>query len=493
MVIAPARLIGRLFQLAHSSPRAGHLGVRRTIARIQESFYWPMMSLEIADLVRQCQPCGCRKQLNLAKMPLKPITAEQPFEVMGADLAGPLPVKSKRGHRYILVLVDKFSKYIAAYPLKHASTDEIVAAFNWFIADFDAPSRLITDRGSCFTSKVFRGWCLARGIAKKRTTSYYPKGDGMTERAVQTVKNMLFCVCPDLGQDWDRALPLIVEAYRKSSNDCLDGMTPYQVVRGVAPIQQPSLLLGQVAGDAALDENATPEEHGIFIASEIERVTALASVAVAKAMKEMKVAHDRRVPKHRKFFVGDRVRKLLPPDQQVNFRFSEQIFVVLQETNDDIFLIKPFDADEPIDTVNGAKLKLFARSNGAAMMAAARTATSESSSTSTATSVADEASMDPESSEGSTSCSSPTNSSKSTTSTGNSEETIVPAKRNRKQAKFVDYAQHIRVAKWIGDSINGTNLGLDESLIGQADPLKSIGCGELAPRGKPAVGGSKQP
>ena len=491
MVIAPSSLIDRLFHLAHSSPRAGHLGVRRTIARIQESFYWPKMGADIANLVRQCQPCGCRKKMNLARMPLKPISANRPFEVMGADLAGPLPVKSKRGHRYILVLVDKFSKYIAAYPLKHASTEEVVAAFNSFIADFDAPSRLITDRGSCFSSKVFRGWCLARGISKKRTTSYYPKGDGMTERAVQTVKNMLFCVCPDLGQDWDRALPLIVEAYRKSSNDCLAGLTPFQIVRGIPPVQQPTLLLGHLADDAVLDDNATPEEHGLFIASEIERITGIASAAIHKAQQAMKAYHDRHVPRHTKFYVGDQVRKLLPPQDQVNTRFSNQIFVILQETDVDVYMVKPVDEEEPVDTVNGASLKLYARANQAALLAMARSATLSSS---LSTSINDDrSSTDPDHDETSeTSSLDSTTSAAATNSTGNSEATILPNKRNRKQATFIDYAHHIRVAAWVRDLSEGLGQGSVKGNFGQAIPPKSIGCGELAPREGPTVGGVQQ-
>ena len=68
--IAPRSMVDRLFELAHTSPRAGHLGIRRTLARIQENFYWPRMKEDVTERVRRCNPCGCRKNVNLAKTPL---------------------------------------------------------------------------------------------------------------------------------------------------------------------------------------------------------------------------------------------------------------------------------------------------------------------------------------------------------------------------------------------------------------------------------------
>ena len=446
--IAPSAMLDRIFELAHSSPRAGHLGVRRTLAPIQENFYWPLMSKDISDRVRQCQPCGCRKTVNLAKAPLKPITANRPFEVMGADLAGPLPNKSKRGHRYVFVLTDKFSHFLAAYPLKHASTEEVIDAFNRFAADFDSPQRLVTDRGSCFASRIFRGWCLARGISKKRTTAYYPRCDGMTERAVQTVKNMLFCVCPQLGQDWDRALPFIVEAHRKAANDGLDGMTPYEVVRGFAPEQQSSLLLGDVAQRMARHSQppneATPEEHAAFVAAERQRIEALVSESLRQTQTRMKAQHDRRVPRHVRFFEGDRVRLLLPPDQQHIARYSEDIYLVLAEPHADVYVIRRADnpLEEP-DTVNMARMKLFVRATANVGPALARTESEDSTSVTTYQEASHQSlsieTADTESS------------SDSSSSSASSEATLVAdTTRTRKPAKLIDYATHIRgVAAWV--------------------------------------------
>ena len=48
--------------------------------------------------------------------PLGTITAEYPFQKLSWDIMGPLPTSSK-GHCYILVLTDLFTKWVEAFPL----------------------------------------------------------------------------------------------------------------------------------------------------------------------------------------------------------------------------------------------------------------------------------------------------------------------------------------------------------------------------------------
>jgi hypothetical protein len=48
---------------------------------------------------------------------LMAIPVGYPFEIMGADIIGPLPV-SNNGHRYILTFTDHFTKWVEAFALK---------------------------------------------------------------------------------------------------------------------------------------------------------------------------------------------------------------------------------------------------------------------------------------------------------------------------------------------------------------------------------------
>ena len=274
----------------------------------------------------------------------------------------------------------------------------------------------------------------------------------MTERAVQTAKNMLFTVCPELGPDWDRSLPAIVEAFRKSSNDGLSGMTPYQVVRGFAPQQQASLLLGDLAGTMTRltdqpPEFTTPEEYAAFVAGRQLHVQELVSEALRKSQDYMKAQHDKQVPRHVKFYANDRVRKMLPPDQQGPLRYSADIYVVIEEPHEDVYLIKREEADqEEPDTVNAARLKLFARAAANALCAVQQASYGNSHAGS------DESSMlvsETMSTVGQTSIPSASSSTSSSSSTASSTATVIQTKRTRKQHVQLDYQAHIRTVKWL--------------------------------------------
>ncbi|EDW52796.1 GM19342 [Drosophila sechellia] len=93
----------------HDMPTAGHLGSRKTIARIAARYHWPGMHRDIRKYVRNCERCMKYKssQLQAAGKMLTQVP-EEPWATVCADFVGPLP-RSKHGNSMLLVLVDRFS------------------------------------------------------------------------------------------------------------------------------------------------------------------------------------------------------------------------------------------------------------------------------------------------------------------------------------------------------------------------------------------------
>src|SRR3978361_427153 len=110
----------------HDHKLSGHLGLKKTYSKISEKYFWFGMYSEVREWVRVCKQCGAKKGLpNLhLGIPHSHIHASSPFEVMGADILGPLPT-TKQGNRYILVFTDHFSKWIEVFPLKETSVKTI--------------------------------------------------------------------------------------------------------------------------------------------------------------------------------------------------------------------------------------------------------------------------------------------------------------------------------------------------------------------------------
>lgn len=77
----------------------------------------------------------------------------QPWDIVGMDLVGKL-TPTKEGYQYICVMVDYFTKWCEAFPLKTKSAEEVTTCIIKHFYKFGAPKRLLTDQGTEFVNKV---------------------------------------------------------------------------------------------------------------------------------------------------------------------------------------------------------------------------------------------------------------------------------------------------------------------------------------------------
>ena len=75
----------------HEDPLAGHFGFTETYRAINQRYFWPQMGNDIKEYVRTCDVCQKRQRL-IKTEPLHPIKVGQPFDRIGMDIVGPLPV-----------------------------------------------------------------------------------------------------------------------------------------------------------------------------------------------------------------------------------------------------------------------------------------------------------------------------------------------------------------------------------------------------------------
>lgn len=64
----------------------------------------------------------------------------------------------------------------------------------------------LSDQGRIFESKAFRDFCKEKNIKKVRTTSYHPQENGLTERTIRTIKQMLSAFVGEDHATWDLVL-----------------------------------------------------------------------------------------------------------------------------------------------------------------------------------------------------------------------------------------------------------------------------------------------
>ncbi|BHF74590.1 hypothetical protein SprV_0501767600 [Sparganum proliferum] len=153
------------------------------------------------------------------RAPLQPIKTGYPNERVAVDLVGPI-ASSAGGNRFILVMVDCFTKMAEAVPLPDASALTVARAiFNGWICRWGVPDQPHSDRGSSFESSVVHQLCKVLKIKKTRTTAYHPQGNGQVERTNRTLINLLRAfVDRNSTSTWDEALPACMLAYRSTVN-----------------------------------------------------------------------------------------------------------------------------------------------------------------------------------------------------------------------------------------------------------------------------------
>jgi spore maturation protein CgeB len=78
--------------------------------------------------------------------------------VWGLDIIRPLR-KAPRGYIHLLVIMDKFSKWIEAHPITNFKVEQVVSFFTDIIYRFGVLNSIITDNGSQFTGRKFLEFC----------------------------------------------------------------------------------------------------------------------------------------------------------------------------------------------------------------------------------------------------------------------------------------------------------------------------------------------
>ena len=92
----------------------------------------------------------------------------------------------------VLVFQDHFTKYVLAY-VTPDQTAKTIAKFLYggFISIFGAPARLLSDRGTSFTSSIIQELCEILSIQQLQTTPYHPQANGLVERSHQMIMHMI--------------------------------------------------------------------------------------------------------------------------------------------------------------------------------------------------------------------------------------------------------------------------------------------------------------
>ena len=113
---------------------------------------------------------------------------DAPMHLISFDIA--FMPKDHHGFQYFLLIGDIFSKYITTVQLKDQTASVIVEALlSHWIYIHGAPYYILSDQGS--NVDTIGEVCIVLGIEKRRSSAYHSQGNGLAERNIRNVKDIL--------------------------------------------------------------------------------------------------------------------------------------------------------------------------------------------------------------------------------------------------------------------------------------------------------------
>ena len=248
-VIPPHSYRNEIISLAHEGPLNGHIGILKTQIKIQKFAYWVGWKNDVEKFILTCENCARYfRGKPVRRAPLQIALVGESFERVALDITGPHP-RSRKGNVWILTILDIFSKWALAFPIRHhdAITVSKILIEKVFTT-YGTPRQLLSDRGKEFESHLMMELCKQFEIEKLRTVSYKPSTNGAIERFHRTLNQLIGKVVREDQRDWDECLPYVMAAYRATKHDST-GFSPNYLMFGREVNSPISLVLGKPADE----------------------------------------------------------------------------------------------------------------------------------------------------------------------------------------------------------------------------------------------------
>ncbi len=230
----------QVIEACHSTPLAGHPGINRSFDLAARTYYWPSMLKDIRRFVRNCAICQRSKPVRTRVGQLMPLPVpQQRWTDISMDYVTELPMPNSRSLfpkcTSVLIVIDRLSKERHLIPVLRLTSEHLAQVMIQHVfRSHGLPNSIVSDRGSQFTSDVWKFICKHLGIQQRLSTSFHPESDGQSERLIQDTEQKLRQLVCYSQDDWTDWLPLAEFSMNNQVSESL-GFSPFFANKGFNP------------------------------------------------------------------------------------------------------------------------------------------------------------------------------------------------------------------------------------------------------------------
>ncbi|RDY01473.1 Retrovirus-related Pol polyprotein, partial [Mucuna pruriens] len=200
---------------------------------LRVGYYWTKMDANCCSHVKRCLKCQIyANSIHVSPSTLHNLMAPWPFPMWGLDMIGPNEPKASNGHRFILVAVYYFTKWVEVTSYASVTRNVMVKFIKRdIICRYGLLAYIITDNDPNLNNKMMIELCEHFKIRHHNFMPYRPKMNGVVEATYKNIKKIVQKMVVTY-KDWHEMLPYTLHGYR-TSIWTYRGATPYSLVYGM--------------------------------------------------------------------------------------------------------------------------------------------------------------------------------------------------------------------------------------------------------------------
>ena len=262
-LVVPYKLRCKFLYQAHDC--INYSGITR-MNELLSSYWWEFKYQDIETYVNSCSTCA-RCKGNYGKHVRWPIghckRGKRTFDLV---FIGFVTMPNSKGKRYILTILDGFSRHFIAIPCARGRViDAARGLYQFFLWHREIPHIVSSDRGTHFTGEVYRQFCNQMSITQELHCPWWPQSSGNIERQHRTMKNALYMLCEDRNCEWKEVLESVILSMNATINSATN-VSPHYTITG----RHPNIGLPKLQGRDITNDN--PGAYGMQINALLRQV-----------------------------------------------------------------------------------------------------------------------------------------------------------------------------------------------------------------------------